>query len=364
MLNIAAMPMPFADTRADQSPAEAFDVTAMVSAAEWDEFVAGQPGATGYHAYQWRRVFERAFDHRCEYLAAFDPHGRVVGVLPLVVFGNRLAGRFLVSLPFVNHGGVLASSGAAAHALLEEAVRRGIDAGCGYIELRHIEQRFPDLPSRSHRVTMRARLAGTEDAVWSGLDRKVRNLVRKAEKAGLTVELGGIELLEDFYGVFARNMRDLGTPVYPMAFFAEMLRQFPDATRLFVVRQGRQPVAGSITYAWGSTLEVPSASSLREFRALCPNYLLYWAMMREAVRRGCAVFDFGRSTPADGTYHFKTQWGAEPGPLCWEYRLITSKQVPGRDRHNRAFQPAINLWKRLPLKLANLIGPRVVRYLP
>ena len=356
------MPMPLAHAQAAQAPA--FDVTAMVSAAEWNEFVAGQAGATGYHAYEWRRVFERAFGHRCEYLAAFDLRGRVAGVLPLVVFENHLAGRFLVSLPFVNHGGVLASNDAAARALLDEAVRRGRDAACGHIELRHVDPRFAELPSRSHRVTMRAPLAATEDTLWNGLDRKVRNLVRKAEKLGLTVELGGMTLLDDFYAVFARNMRDLGTPVYPMAFFAEMLRQFPDATRLFVVRQGQRPVAGSITYAWGTTLEVPSASALREYRGQCPNYLLYWAMMREAVRRGCTVFDFGRSTPADGTYHFKTQWGAEAGPLCWEYRLITSKHVPVRDRHNRGFQPVINLWKRLPLRLANLIGPRLVRYLP
>jgi FemAB-related protein (PEP-CTERM system-associated) len=207
-------------------------------------------------------------------------------------------------------------------------------------------------------------LAPDVDKAWQALDRKVRNQIRKAEKSGLTASVGGSELLMDFYGVFAENMRDLGTPVYPRRFFYEMLTQFPDATRIFIVRHDGKPVAGSITYAFRETMEVPSASSLKAYRAMCPNNLLYWTMIQQAIADGFSTFDFGRSTPGEGTFMFKQQWGAQPGPLCWEYRLLTTQAVPDRNPKNPRFRAAIGIWKRLPLPVTMVAGPPIVRFLP
>jgi FemAB-related protein (PEP-CTERM system-associated) len=203
-----------------------------------------------------------------------------------------------------------------------------------------------------------------ESDMWERLDRKVRNQIRKAQRSDLTVEQGGSDLLDDFYLVFARNMRDLGTPVYPRRMFLEVLDAFPERTRLHIVRLHGRPVGAGLAYRTGSTTEVPSASSIRDFNSLCVNHLLYWNVIERAVESGGTLLDFGRSTPNDGTYKFKAQWGAQPVPLHWEYRLAAGETLPNVSPANPKFHLAIECWKRLPVPIANYIGPRIVRAIP
>jgi FemAB-related protein (PEP-CTERM system-associated) len=284
--------------------------------------------------------------------------------LPLVEVRSRIFGRALSSLPYVNYGGVLAATDEAKHALLEAAGRLAEARSLSYVVLRHRRRVFPDLPTRTHKVTMLLPLLATRDAMWNGLDRKVRNQIRKAEKSELTTVSGGDELLTDFYTVFARNMRDLGTPVYSRSLFATILANFPTDARVHLVRLKGQTIAGAFSYAFGDTIEVPSASSLREHRGLCPNHLLYWSMIGSAIDEGRKVFDFGRSSPNDGTYNFKEQWGAAPEQLWWEYRLTADALLPVDDRHSAKFHATIEAWKRLPLAVATLLGPRIARSVP
>ena len=331
---------------------------------EWDSFVTAQADATGYHLSAWRRVFEDGLAHRCHYLVARQ-HGHPIGVLPLVELRSRLFGRALSSLPYVNYGGVLAASHEAARMLLSRAEQLARERSLSYVVLRHRQRRFPHLPARTHKVTMTMPLAAERDAMWTALDRKVRNQIRKAEKSGLTTRSGGIELLDDFYGVFARNMRDLGTPVYGRSLFASILANFPrDAAIHLVVGRDGQTIAGALSYAFGPTIEVPSASSLREHRPLCPNHLLYWSVICQAIADRRTTFDFGRSTPGDGTYHFKEQWGAAPEPLYWEYRLRDDTDLPDGDRKSPRLAPIIAAWQRLPLAIATRLGPRIARAIP
>ena len=329
-------------------------------AADWTAFVEARPDATGYHAWDWRHVFERAFGHACVYLIARSD-GDVRGVLPLVQINSVLFGRTLTSLPFLNYGGVLALDEAAGEALIEAAAEQARVRRCRHVELRHVDRRFPSLPCRQHKVTMLLRLAGVE---WSSLDKKVRNQIRKAEKSGLTTHSGHGELLEDFYSVFARNMRDLGTPVYGRRLFEEILSVFPDRTRLHVVRLGTTPVAAGLTVRSRSRLEIPWASSVRDYNALCPNHALYWTVIQDAMATGCDVFDFGRSTPGEGTFKFKEQWGAQPVPLHWEYCLNGPNQVPDTSPDNPKYALLVNAWQRLPVRVATLIGPHIVRSIP
>jgi FemAB-related protein (PEP-CTERM system-associated) len=252
----------------------------------------------------------------------------------------------------------------AAARLLDRAAAAAAAARLSYVLLRHRARRFPDLPARDHKVTMLLPLAETADALWQRLDRKVRNQVRKAEKSELVAESGGIELLDEFYAIFARNMRDLGTPVYGRALFAEMLAAFPGDARIHVVRLKGTAIAVALAYRYGDVVEVPSASSLREHRSLCPNHLLYWSMLQDAIAGGARTFDFGRSTPHDGTYQFKEQWGAAPEQLWWEYRMVGSAALPTADRKDAKFQWSIEIWKKLPLPVANAVGPRIARAVP
>ncbi len=207
-------------------------------------------------------------------------------------------------------------------------------------------------------------MLGLRHGMWEHLDRKVRNQIRKAQKSGLVCEHGGPELLPAFYGVFARNMRDLGTPVYSRRLFAEGLQTFPEQTRVHVVRLNGAPVAAGITFEARGTIEVPWASSIRDYNSLCPNHLLYWNIIERAVDAGASMLDFGRSTPHEGTYKFKEQWGAQPVALHWEYPSFKGEQLPNASPTNPKFQLAVNMWKKLPLSIATRVGPSIVRAIP
>jgi serine/alanine adding enzyme len=331
-------------------------------AAAWNAYVGAHPDATAYHRWAWRDVFSTAFGHASLYLVAQDG-ARIVGALPLVEFRSHLFGTFAVSLPFVNYGGVVADDAQAAEALNARAVSLARERRWRHVELRHIRRRFTECPVKRHKVGMWLPLSGSAEALWSSLDRKVRNQVRKAEKSGCKAEDGGAELLGDFYRVFAHNMRDLGTPVYGRRFFDEVLHTFPADTRVFVVRVAGEPVAASVTVGWRDRLEVPWASSLRAHATSSPNTLLYWTMLQWAVQHGYETFDFGRSTPDEGAFHFKKQWGAQPLELAWEY-LGLCGDVPDQSPKNPKFKAAIAVWQHLPVWLTNRVGPPIVRSIP
>ncbi len=337
-------------------------VTTDVAARDWDDFVESRPSSTGYHQWCWRGLFERVFHHETVYLTALRGSD-VAGVLPLVAFRGPLFGRCLVSLPFVNYGGVLANDTEAASLLVRAAGEEADRRGAAHVELRHTRRLFPDLPVRRHKVAMTMRLAGSEEAAWQALNHKVRNQIRKAHWSGLHAEVGGVELAGDFYRVFAANMRDLGSPVYPRRLFTDVLTSIPDS-HAYVVRQKGKPVAAGITIGYRDVVENPWASSLRKYRALCPNMLLYWMMIRDAIARGYERFDFGRSTPHEGTYRFKKQWGAEESPFYWEYVLAGGRALPKRSPRNPKFQVAVAVWRRLPLWTTRLLGPAIVRNIP
>lgn len=328
-----------------------------------DAYVAAHSLGSPYHRHAWMDVINQAFGHETKYLVAETGRG-VAGVLPLVFFRSRLFGRFTVSMPFLNYGGILADGPEAERELLDRAIEETRRAGGSYLELRHTRQHFRDLSPKRHKVVMELPLASSVDLQWDALDRKVRNQVRKAEKSGLDVRSGGLELLPEFYAVFAHNMRDLGTPVYSPRFFREVLTTFAECSRVFTVRAHGRPVAASLVHWHDDTIEVPWASALREFNPLCANVLLYWHMVRFAVDRGFRTFDLGRSTPGEGTYHFKKQWGAEPRELVWEYWTAEGQSVPELNTKNPKFELAIRAWQRLPVRVATALGPFVVRNIP
>jgi FemAB-related protein (PEP-CTERM system-associated) len=329
-------------------------------AGAWEAFVDARGDAAGYHSWRWRRVFADAFGHEPVYLAARE--GSVItGVLPMVQIKSLIFGRTLTSLPFLNYGGVMADAPDVGRALIEAAHEEARARRCSHVEMRHVDAQFSHLPCKRHKVSMRLPLA---PSMWDRLDRKVRNQIRKAEKSGLVVERGGESLVGDFYTVFARNMRDLGTPVYSRRLFEEVLRAFPDRAQLHVVRLNGLPVAAGLTYRTPAMVQLPWASSIRSYNALCPNVLLYWDAIQFAQESGAGVFDMGRSTPNEGTFKFKAQWGAEPVPLNWEYQLLTPGELPNVSPANPKYQFAIALWQKLPLSVTTRVGPMIVRAIP
>lgn len=330
----------------------------------WDAFVTSHQDSTNYHQYGWRKVVEKSFGHRTMYLAATNRRNEICGILPFVQMKSRLFGSFLVSLPFFNYGGLLISDDSAAALLLNASRKMLSGTGVDHIELRHLKRFDEVMATKQHKVTMILDLKKNEEDQWSGLDAKVRNQIRKAEKSGLQAVTGGMELLDGFYTVFCRNMRDLGTPVYGLSFFRNVLEEFPDTTRILSVLHEGRTIASALLTWYRDVLEVPWASSTRDFRQLCPNNLLYWEAIRFAIGLGARTFDFGRSTPGEGTYKFKEQWGAKPVQLYWQYLLRDGDALPEINTKNPRYQLAIHAWKRLPLMVTNLLGPHIVRCIP
>ena len=335
-------------------------IATRADATAWDAFVESRGDATGYHAWRWRRVFADAFGHDPVYLIARQG-AAIIGVLPAVHIKSLLFGSTLTSLPFLNYGGVMADAQETKDALIEGALSVARDRRCGHVELRHTERQFSELPCKQHKVTMRLPI---QPSMWEKLDGKVRNRIRKARKSGLEVERGGEELLRDFYNVFARNMRDLGTPVYSKRLFKHVLRVFPERAVVHVVRLKGKAIAAGLTYRTRTMLQLPWASAIREYNPLCPTTLLYWDAIQFAQESLAGVFDMGRSTPDAGTFRFKARWGAEPLPLHWEYHLLSQRELPNLSPANPKYQFAISLWQRLPLSLTRSVGPRIVRTIP
>ncbi len=340
-------------------------VQAATDGVAWNAFVAAHPAGTVDHLWQWRHVIADALGHESLYLEARRAT-TVVGVLPLVLVRSRIFGRSVISLPFLNYGGILADGNDpdVVQALIDAARDAASRFGGSHVELRHTRRQSATLPCRQHKLAMLRDLPASSETLWTALDRKVRNQVRKAQKAELTVASGGVELVDEFYDVFSRNMRDLGTPVYPKALFTLTLQTFAREARVVVVRHGRQTAAAGISLTFGRTVLNPWASSLRELRPLCPNMLLYWTLLEQAVADGAEVFDFGRSSPGAGTHQFKLQWGAVEHPLCWEYVLLSRPEPPDQGPSNAKFDRAIAIWQRLPLGIANRLGPIVAKHLP
>jgi serine/alanine adding enzyme len=332
-------------------------------APRWNAYAATAPDASIYHRYEWRALIASAFGHEGVYLAAEDESGRVRGVLPLIRLRSALFGDFLVSMPYFNYGGVLADAEPVARALLEQAASHGKALSVSHLELRHIAQ-IADWPVRTDKITMERRLPGSADELSKQLGSKLRSQIKRPVREGAVGVNGGAELLDEFYAVFARNMRDLGTPVYARRFFAEILARFPEAARVFIVRLKGKAVAAGFTLGSGERLEIPWASSLREANAVGVNMLLYWNVLEYACAAGYKVFDFGRSTVDSGTYRFKQQWGAEPRQLYWHYWLRDGGEPPMMNPHNPKYRLAVAVWQRLPLAVANRLGPLVVRNLP
>ncbi|MFC1668280.1 FemAB family XrtA/PEP-CTERM system-associated protein [Chlamydiota bacterium] len=334
-----------------------------LNSTSWNSYVQSQ-GHNLYFLYNWKNVIEKTFKHSTFYLAACD-QDKVLGIVPLALFKSKLFGSFLVSIPFLNYGGIVADTEEARDLLLKEAVKIAKKNDCKFVELRNAEKALiSGLLVQEKKVTFYLNTRRECKQLWLDIGPKVRNQVRKAEKEGCYTQIGGNELIADFYTVFARNMRDLGTPVYSKAFFQNIAREFPDLYKVFVVRRNSKPLAASFTLGYNGKLEVPWASSLHKYNKYCPNMLLYWKMIEYSSQNKFKMFDFGRCTKSGSTYHFKKQWGGREIQLHWQYWVKEGNSIPELNPNNPKYKLAIHLWKKLPLWLTKLIGPRIVRNIP
>lgn len=289
----------------------------------------------------------------------------VDGLLPLALVRSSLFGRFLVSLPYINTGGIWGTNQAAAEALISAACLLADQQGVRYLELRH------EMPvehskfngKRTDKVHMRLALPPVDSELEALLKSKLRSQIKKSKEYDLSIRWGQAELLNEFYQVFAVNMRDLGTPVFSRRLFRQILIAFPEAAELCVVYRALVPIAAGLLVHCDGVTEVPSASSLRSHNVTNANMWMYRNMLARSIERGSHTFDFGRSSEGSGTYKFKAQWGAQPYPAIWQYYVRKGSAEDMRPDSDGK-QRLVRLWQKLPVSLTKLIGPSIVRGIP
>jgi FemAB-related protein (PEP-CTERM system-associated) len=357
---------PALDTEPGPRPAPRVVSVAPLTApleAAWDRYVRSAPEATFFHQLGWRWLVERCFGHRAHYLVAKRDQG-ITGVLPLFEMKSLLFGHSLVSLPFAIGGGLAADDAETAGALLAEAKRLAAGLGVDYLELRSEKAADPGLLTKDLYVTFRSDLTEGEEASLKRMERKRRQMMNYAARAGFTWRVAGIEELPLFYRLFSQSMRHHGTPVYPRRFLEEILDRHPEQTHLFFVEQGGRTVAGTLTILFRDVVMPFYAGGDPEHRPRGVDDFLYLAIMRWGRENGFRTFDFGRSKRGTGAYAFKARWGMEEVPLAYQYHLVKTRELPNISPANPKYQGLIGAWQRLPLALTQLLGPQIIRRIP
>ena len=336
---------------------------------EWTAFLSQFPAAHHAFDWSWRTILKETFGHEPHYLMAVGDRG-VEAIAPLFSVQSRLFGHSLISVPYLNSGGILGTNNQAIEQLHSEILGLGEQLQVRYVELR--QQLAPALSTprfsqRTHKVAMVLPLTRDSDTLFQSFSKKLRSQIRRPEKAGVTVQIYPGDApdrtgMNAFYRVFAQNMRDLGTPVYPQKLFELSARSFGSRLSFIVASFEGRPVAAGCTIGQGRYLEIPWASSVRDCNHLSPNMLMYWHAIRNAAESGYDVFDFGRSSPDSGTFRFKAQWGAQPATLNWLYDAARS--VPDVNPNSKKFSMLTSLWRKLPLPVANAVGPFITRHIP
>jgi FemAB-related protein (PEP-CTERM system-associated) len=306
-------------------------------------------------------VITRAYAHAPLYLTATGEHG-AYGVLPAFIVRRPLLGTVVTSMPFLDSGGPCSTSTWLDTVLVERLIAEARHRGARLVELRCVRRLPIDVVPLENKVNMT--LVLDDPAVmWRRFGKGVRNQIRKAERAGLTVEYGAAEGLAAFYETFSARMHDLGSPVHALSFLSQVVETFGPCARVALVKKDGATIGGLVALRFNDRIVVPWASSLKEYFAFCPNMLLYWETIKTACAAGCTRFEFGRSTRHSGTYEFKRQWGAEEEPLYW-YR------IPVAAERARSTAPAlagsewlVRMWQHLPLTVTRHIGPHLRRYL-
>jgi FemAB-related protein (PEP-CTERM system-associated) len=332
-------------------------------AAAADSFVMGQPGSCPFHRPAWLSAIARATGHRSIVLAAVGPSGRIVGLLPLHHVRSRLFGNALVSTGVAVGGGILSSDMRAVAALAAAAQQLARDHDGVPVELRGGPLPGPDWTTREgEHVGFIRPIADTDEDELLAVPRKHRAELRKAlANPSLEVEVGRSDaLLRAHYHVYAQSVRNLGTPVFPAALFRAVLDGFGEDADILLVRDGTRPVSAVLTLYHQGQVMPYWGGGIADARRLRSNELLYYRLMRHGHARGMSRFDFGRSKAGGGQAAWKKSFGFDPRPIVYHHwsETGTARDISAQSAR---YQRRVALWKKLPLPVANLLGPLISR---
>jgi FemAB-related protein (PEP-CTERM system-associated) len=340
------------------------DIADVAEAARIDAFVHAHSDATPFHLTAWSRAIERGCGQKACYLIAESGDGHIAGILPLTEIKSFLFGKALASSGFAVGGGIVSLSTQAAQVLLESALNLARAANFPTVELRggHLPTSGWSTDTQTYLGFVRD-LRTDDEAELLAIPRKQRAEVRKALDFDLTVEIGrGTRDRSAHYDVYATSVRNLGTPVFPRALFDAVLDEFGDAADILTVRRDGQPLASVLSLYFGGTVMPYWGGGTTDARAWRANDLMYYSLMLHARKaKGCTRFDFGRSKVGTGPAAFKRNWGFEGQPLSYAKLALNGGAVRDINPLSAKYRFQVAAWKRLPLWLANRIGPILSR---
>jgi FemAB-related protein (PEP-CTERM system-associated) len=328
----------------------------------WDRYVLNHPAGTFFHQLGWKRVMERTYGYKPYYLCA-RRNNELTGIAPAFLISNWVTGRSLMSLPFAVYGGVCASDTESERALIARLEQLASELQVGHLELRNRSATVPEYHENSRYSTFTMPLSPDPEAIYKGLPKDIRYMIRKGEKAGLKAR-SGFDQLPTFYRLMTINLQRLGTPAFPRVLFENLIREYPSQVDLTVVYVGDKAVAGGMSFFFRDWTQPYYIGSLEEAKALAANNFLWWQLIKQGAEKGCSVFDFGRSKNDSGNFDFKKKWNPQIEPLKYQVRLFGRTSLPNNSPTNPRFERVSNVWKRMPLSLTRTIGPRVVRWFP
>ena len=335
---------------------------APASAAEIDRWLLGRADGTPFHRPAWLGAVARATGQRAIMLLARDMSGAIAGLLPLTFINSRLFGRALVSSGFAVDGGILGDDAVVAQALADACWTLARDLGCPSAELRGGPVPAGWTEKTGAYLGFTKPLAADDEAELLAVPRKHRAELRKGLANDLDVRFGrDAELRAIHYRLYAISVHNLGTPVFPRALFDEVLDAFgADADIILVSKDGR-PLSSVLSLYHGDACMPYWQGATAEARTARANEVAYYRLMCEARARGYSRFDFGRSKVGTGPAAWKKSWGFEPVPLRYATRSADGAAARDVNPLSPRYRRKVELWKKLPLPLANLIGPYLAR---
>jgi FemAB-related protein (PEP-CTERM system-associated) len=326
----------------------------------WDLFVMNHPEATFFHRSGWKTVIEKAFGHRTWFLYA-EKNGELQGILPLAEVRSLLFGHSLSALPFCVYGGVVAENNLVREQLELAAQELAEQLKVDYLEFRNFHSVHADWPRKDLYVTFRKEIDPDVERNMLAIPRKQRAMVRKGVKYGLVSEID--QSIDRFFYAYSNSVHRLGTPVFAKKYFRLLKDVFAEDCELLTIVKDGKTISSVMSFYFRDEVLPYYGGGTEEARQFAANDFMYWELMRNSCEKGLKVFDFGRSKRNSGSYSFKANWGFEPQPLHYEYRLIHSSAIPDHNPSNPKYQFFIKAWQKIPLTIANLIGPHIVKNL-
>lgn len=333
---------------------------------KWDAYVKAHPQGSFFHLSGWQTVIKKSFNHACYFLYA-EQEGKVCGVLPLVEVKSKLFGHALVSTPFCVYGGAIADSSEIVRQLEGDACKLAEELGVDYLELRYKDKQDSALLLKQAHSTFGCEIAEDSDKILANVKKKQRAVIRHSLKNELSCSISSATKstdFTDFYRLLSTSYRNLGTPIFTENYFENLMSTFGDCSDIAVIRSKDNMASSAVMNFYFNEQVLPYYGGGNDSaRGLKSADFMYYQVMCQAQEKGKTWFDFGRSKNDSGPYKYKKNWGMAPQPLHYYYHLVNASELPNLSPNNPKYKYFIAMWQKLPLKISQLIGPFLSKYL-